>query len=277
MKPNCLPVRALVLLPLLFGPLSGHAQTKAVAAPAVTSTLDVCQDLTTGSWRYSGVVSIAGKDAKAGTAVEYRIQNSVSKDGYKDVLRLPKVPGTEQGIVDPASGATVFMFSGDAPAFTLGTLRNSSTVQFADKAVTTATGEAYTAQVCGCPVVGCTRTQGYWSNKPGVVWPSPYARNATFFSSGLTWQQLFDSPAGGNAYIILAHQYMAAALTKGTVASMPAGVQSAYFPAAAWFASGVTLASCPQGSSCATQKAWAATLDTYNNGIYPGGPQHCPD
>jgi hypothetical protein len=264
------------LLPLICGPLAGHAQTK--AAPAVTSTLDVCQDATTGNYRYSGVVAIAGKDVPAGSAVDYRIQNSVSAAGYKDVLRLPKVPGTEKGIVDPASGATVFMFAGDAAPLTLGSLRNTSTVRFADQAGTLATsiGTAYTAQVCGCPVVGCTHTQGYWSNKPGVVWRAPYDRNAPFYSSGLSWQMLFDTPPRGNAYIILAHQFMAAALTKSTVASMPPGVQSAYFDAAAWFASGVTLGTCGQGA-CALQKAWAATLDTYNNGVYPGGPAHCPD
>jgi hypothetical protein len=260
----------------LFGPLVGHAQT--TAAPAVVSTFDVCQDLASGAYRYSGVVAIARKDMPAGTAVNYVVQNSVSAKGYKDVLRLPPVPGTEKGIVDPASGATVFMFSGDAPPLTLGSLRNASTVRFADQPANPALsiGEAYTAQVCGCPVVGCTHTQGYWSNKPGVVWRAPYDRNAPFYSSGLSWQKLFDTPPRGNAYIILAHQFMAAALTKSTVASMPAGVQSAYFSAAAWFASGVTLGTCPQGG-CALQKAWSATLDTYNNGVYPGGPAHCPD
>jgi hypothetical protein len=88
---------------------------------------------------------------------------------------------------------------------------------------------------------------------------------------------LFDQPTRGNAYIILAHQFMAAALTKATGASMPAGVQSAYYGAAAWFASGATLDTCGQGSSCAKQKTWAATLDTFNNGDYPGGPRHCGD
>jgi hypothetical protein len=259
----------------MFGPLAGHAQT--AAAPAVTSTLDVCQDAATGNYRYSGLVTIAGKAAPLGSAVDYRIQNSVSAAGYQDVLSLPKIPGTEQGIVNPVSGATVFMFSGDAPPLTLGSVRNASTVGFATQPGTvTSIGAAYTAQVCGCPVVGCTHTQGYWSNKPGVVWRAPYDRSAPFYSSGLSWQQLFDTPPRGNAYIILAHQFMAAALTKSTVASMPAGVQSAYFSAMAWFASGVTLGTCPQGG-CALQKAWSATLDTYNNGVYPGGPAHCPD
>jgi hypothetical protein len=276
MKLSRLAVGSLVLLPLLLGPLPAHAQSKA-AAPAVVSTLDVCQDLTTGNWRYSGVVAIAGKDTLTGTAVDYKIQNSVSSEGYKDALWLPKVPGKELGVLDPKSGATVFSFSGDAPPMSLGTLRNAATASFLDKTASVSTiGAAYTAQVCGCPVVGCTRTQGYWSNKPGVVWPSPLDRTAPFYSSGVTWQQLFDTPPRGNAYIILAHQFMASALTKATGASMPSGVQSAYFAAAAWFASGTTLATCAPGE-CSTQKAWSATLDTYNNGVYPGGPPHCPD
>ena len=36
--------------------------------------------------------------------------------------------------------------------------------------------------------MGCTYTQGYWGNKPGVVWPDPYSRDAVFFLSGQTWQ-----------------------------------------------------------------------------------------
>lgn len=122
------------------------------------------------------------------------------------MLKLPKVRGTERGIVDPATGATVFMFSADAAPLTLGTLRNTTSVKAGTAAF--AAGEPFAAQVCACPVIGCTRMQGYWKSKPGVVGPAPYARDAQFFLSGLTWQQLFNTPPRGNAYIILAYQYI---------------------------------------------------------------------
>ena len=62
-------------------------------------------------------------------------------------------------------------------------------------------------------------TQGYWKNHPGD-WPAPpdnlkglvdYEEN--FFYSGQDWMTVLRAqPRGGNAYDILAHQYIAAVL-----------------------------------------------------------------
>lgn len=127
---------------------------------------------------------------------------------------------------------------------------------------------------CGCPVKGCVRTQGYWGNKPGVIWPAPYDRDAAFFGSGLTWQEIMDSPTRGDAYLILAHQYIAAVLNRAAGASAPAAVQGVISGATAWFGSGVELGECRAGG-CPLQRSWAAILDAYNNGAYPGAPKHC--
>ncbi|MBQ5945898.1 hypothetical protein [Massilia sp. ST3] len=129
---------------------------------------------------------------------------------------------------------------------------------------------------CGCPPKGCVRTQGYWSNKPGVTWPSGFDRNAPFFSSGLSWQQVMDRPTRGDAYLILAHQYVAAVMNRAAGASAPSGVQSVINGATTWFNSGVTLGQCMAGG-CLLQRAWAGVLDTYNNGNYPGAPKHCDE
>jgi hypothetical protein len=73
---------------------------------------------------------------------------------------------------------------------------------------------------------GCTYTQGYWGNKPGVVWPAPYDRNATFYLSGQTWQQALDTSVNvSQGYYQLAHQYIAAVLNEANGASVPSGVQ----------------------------------------------------
>ena len=55
---------------------------------------------------------------------------------------------------------------------------------------------------------------------------------------------------------------------------VPASIQTLLDTADAWFLAN-TPAVCTSGSSCGTQKTWAAILDDYNNGVYPGGPQHC--
>jgi len=74
-----------------------------------------------------------------------------------------------------------------------------------------------------CPGA-CTRTQGYWKNHSWYG-PAPYDDTwahlwdpladpdgdyPIFYNSGLTWHELLRTePRGGNAYIIMAHQYIA--------------------------------------------------------------------
>jgi hypothetical protein len=128
--------------------------------------------------------------------------------------------------------------------------------------------------LCG-GAFGCTYTQGYWKNHD--VWPSPYHPTDTFFLSGQTWQQVFDTPVNvSQGYYQLAHQYMAAVLNAAKPASVPQGVQDTLNLAYAWLnANGPS--ACTANGSCGTQKDWATVLDTYNNGLYPGGPGHCGD
>lgn len=121
----------------------------------------------------------------------------------------------------------------------------------------------------------CVRTQGYWGNKPGVVWPNPYSRTATFFLSGQTWQQVMDAPVNASTgYYQLAHQYIAAVLNQANGAAVPQGVQDVLNLAESWLGANGPSA-CTARGSCGDQKNWASILDTYNNGLYPGGPSHC--
>lgn len=128
---------------------------------------------------------------------------------------------------------------------------------------------------CTCPPKGCVRTQGYWGNKPDVVWPKGYSRDAQFFRSGLTWQEVLDSPTRGDAYFILAHQYIAAVLNTASGASAPNSVRSVILASGTWFATATT-GTCVRGA-CQLQRSWSSILDEYDNGEYPGGPRHCDD
>jgi hypothetical protein len=273
-------LHALLLLPLFYvlpaGPAAAQAQ------PAATSTIDVCHDEVTGNWRYSGVVSLAGKglSTDSALAISYKIQNKTSELGYADALLALQQPP----IALQASPARVTSFSVDAAPLSLGTLRNASRILIsnplapASPPLSLEAQADFAAAVCGCPKpTGCVRTQGYWKSKPGVTWPAPYSRTTMFFSSGLTWQQILETaPQGGNGYLILAHQYIAALLNRAGGASAPSSVQTTLNNATAFFSSGANLDSCG-GSACETQKTWAGILDTYNNGFYPGAPQHCPE
>lgn len=272
-------LQAMVALPLMFGM---HASA-APAAPAATTTLDVCHNEATGNWRYSGMVAVSGSTMKSTTTVgvDVWVQNSTSSAGYVNAMRVPAIDS--ETVASPAT-ARWSKFAIEAAPLSLGVLRNSARIAISDPFAPTTmplmlqASAEYTHAVCGCPVpVGCTRTQGYWKSKPGVIWPAPYSRDAMFFSSGLTWQQILDTPPqGGNAYLILAHQYIAAVLNRARGASAPASLQNILNNATTWFSSGTNLDSC-SGSACETQKNWAGLLDTYNNGLYPGAPGKCPD
>lgn len=115
-------------------------------------------------------------------------------------------------------------------------------------------------------ITGCTLTLGYWKNHTSA-WPSPYSPNAAFFTSGKSWiYELSAAPKGGNAYLILAHQWIAATLNIASGASMPADVKAAYDAGTAYFQNGGV------GGDPIT---WANILDNYNNGLAAGGPAHC--
>ena len=99
-----------------------------------------------------------------------------------------------------------------------------------------------------------------------------------FFTTGQTWYQIFHtSLAGGNKYIGLAHQWMAATLNglagadlTEVASELAAGEAELIDHAAFW--------DDPSGYSNAHRNAMnaiAGVLDAYNNGVI--GPGHCDD
>jgi hypothetical protein len=145
------------------------------------------------------------------------------------------------------------------------------------------TGQSDDAQVtvtCTPPDEGCSLTQGYWKTH-SKYGPAPYdatwaliGEDTAFFISGKTWYQVIKQPpAGGNAYYILAHQYIAARLNIAAGTGSTAAVNAALAGAATFF--GTYTPSSTLSSSVRDQAiAWAGTLGAYNEGDI--GPGHCP-
>ncbi len=263
---------SLVLVPFSLAFALPQASAQSVAA---ATTLDVCEVGASGLWRYSGVVAVT--DTRAGVLTDFRVQNKVIGE-FIDIYKVPVLAEGEAAVATGTTYAKVVPYSVEAAPLVLGSVRNAARVSYGAGLVVEPTYDVV-EQICGCPPppTQCARTQGYWSSKPNVVWPSGYARTGVpFFSSGMNWQQVLDSPPRGSGYLILAHQYIAAVLNVASGTVQPSGIKTTLAQAKAWFAGGVTPASCPSGE-CATQKSWAAVLDSYNNGTYPGGPKHCPD
>ena len=136
-----------------------------------------------------------------------------------------------------------------------------------------------TVPECG---TGCTLTQGYWkthsikgpAKKADPAWDLVGGPNATFYSSGKTWYQVFWTPPAGNAYYNLAHQFMAARLNVLSGASTTAEVDASLAYAQTFFS---TYTPSSKLSSTVRNLALknAGTLDNYNNGAI--GPGHCDE
>ena len=125
----------------------------------------------------------------------------------------------------------------------------------------------------------CTLTQGYWKNHESA-WPAPYSPtaqwlNATHKVNGVTWEDLMGmSVAGGNSYMQLAHQWIAASLNLAGATSSNAAVASAMSQGGAWLlANTPAITNAVPNMKNAQATAWASTLDDFNNGKL--GTPHC--
>jgi hypothetical protein len=124
-------------------------------------------------------------------------------------------------------------------------------------------------------VKGCTLTQGYWKQRfhqwpDEIDRPGSFIRDQQFFDSGRTWQQTLDTAPRGDAYLILADQYIAATLNRAKGAYMPENVRTAYAAAAHYF----SLSPAERAATSRDQLlSWASLLDSYNNGKQ--GVPHC--
>lgn len=138
-------------------------------------------------------------------------------------------------------------------------------------------------------VDGCTRTQGYWKTH-SEMGPAPYddtwsqivpqGANTPFFHSGKTYYQVLHTAPAGNAYYILAHQFIAAQLNLLNGATIPDDVQAAYDQAYDLFNNPTnTPAYIGSLKGNNTLRALfislANTLEQYNSGVL--GPGHCSE
>ncbi len=128
------------------------------------------------------------------------------------------------------------------------------------------------------PSEGCTLTQGYWKthSKYGPAPTDPtwalIGEDTAFFLSGQTWYEVINTPsADGNAYYILARQYIAAKLNFLSGASSTAEVDAAIAWAETFFATYTPSSDLSDEVRDQAIEA-AGTLDDYNNGDDRPGP-----
>jgi hypothetical protein len=129
------------------------------------------------------------------------------------------------------------------------------------------------------PPPGCTYTQGYWKTHGPIPtgnnvneWPVAGLTLGTVAYTDLQLQSIFDTSAGGNGLITLAHQLIAAKLN---IANGADGTSVAAAIAAADALIGGLVVP-PVGAGSLPPSATGSltsTLDSFNNGLI--GPGHC--
>lgn len=115
-------------------------------------------------------------------------------------------------------------------------------------------------------------TQGYWKTHSSNG-PAPYddtwaclGEDTKFLGSGESYFVVLTTPPkGGNAYYILAHQYIAAKLNKLNRARMPACAYDAYIDAESLL-SKYTGMEIPKGSDRELAIEYATILEEFNSG-----------
>jgi len=131
---------------------------------------------------------------------------------------------------------------------------------------------------------GCTLTPGYWKTHSSFgpapyddTWDSKDGGAAPFLATGLSYYQaLWAQPAGGNAYFILAHAYIAAELNALNGADIPTAVLEARSEAGALLVKYQSTQLIPKKSADRLLAIeLSEILDAYNNGYT--GPGHCSE
>ena len=120
------------------------------------------------------------------------------------------------------------------------------------------------------PSEGCTYTIGYWKNHP-YDWP---VEDLSIYTGHEAMLILWTPPKKGNAYLILAHQYIAAELNALNGTSVPDVVNTAWLDAQEILLQYKDEGTIPKKSEDRDLAIdLASILDDYNNGLI--GPGHC--
>jgi hypothetical protein len=116
---------------------------------------------------------------------------------------------------------------------------------------------------------GCTYTIGYWKNHPDD-WPT----DELSLFGGKEAMEILWSPTKGNAFIILAHQYIGAELNVVNGTAIPNEVLAAWYLAQDLLVKYMGTGVIPKHTDDRELAIYlAGVLDDYNNGLF--GPPHC--
>lgn len=189
------------------------------------------------------------------------------------------------GTVDAANASTTFNYSYPIVYAECGQHALDNIADFITNDTQTSGSSSWSISVNIPCNDGCTLTQGYWKTHsqagpaahPDEAWDLIGGSDTDFFSSGQSYLEVLNTaPKKGNAYYILAHQYIAAELNMLNGAFVPSEVQEAFDAATELFNNNtpddvINL----KGQDKQPWLDAASVLGDYNEGLI--GPGHCSE
>lgn len=265
-----------------FGAVAVSCPSPTLAALA-SMTCTYATALGTGSSRTNtasadsttyGITAGQGTAAVAFVTPTTVLDNAVTVSDTFAGAGLPTAPISATQTFSYARTLAAANFTACGVATTFG---NTATIATDDGVSRSASASVSATLTCPPPppppaATGCTLTQGYWgthSSKGPAKYDATWAtlENTQFYQSGTTYYGVLQLPTKGNAYYVLAHQFIAAKLNILKGAAAPAGFNmgavetffATYTPAQI----GAMKGSAPVRAQAV---AWAGTLASYNEG-----------
>ena len=236
----------------------------------------------------TATVATSGKVAGGSGSADVIFSNTPTNES-DECIDVSDTPYGSLGKVCAGEAPKTFTYNLNVgPYADCGEYKFINTASFVTNDTDTTDSSSWTVTVnvpCGG---GCTLTQGYWKTH-SEFGPAPYddtwaqlssGASTAFYQSGKTYYEvLWTPPQGGNAYYVLAHQYIAAQLNILNGAD-PSAAQVAFDAATTLFnkytPDQVAAAKGKTGNDLRSQFTSLATvLDNYNNGLI--GPGHCSE
>ena len=253
------------------GTLAGHASMTCTYATPVGSGASRTNTASADSTTY-GITQGQGRAPVAFVTPTRVLDNAVT---VTDTFAGAGLPTAAISASQTFNYARTFSTSDFAACGVATEFGNTASLATDDDATRSASATVTAALTCPPPppaAGGCTLTQGYWgthSSKGPAKYDATWAtlESSPFYQSGTTYYGVLQLPTKGNAYYILAHQFIAAKLNILKGAAAPAGFDMS---AVETFFQTYTPAQIGalKGSAPARAQAvgWAATLASYNEG-----------
>ncbi len=218
-----------------------------------------------------GVLSTAIQNAIT-TAVTLPVDLTLTNTTLPSGLTMSFTPSVVNDVPPGGTANFTVTLTGSGSPIT-----GAFTINFADYNSGSVLGSTPVTIACdgGGGGATCLRSRGWWRSHASA-WPITTMTIGARSYSQAELLSILAQPVNGNGLVSLAHEVITAKLNAAAGAPLPASVADAIAAADAFYGSFVPPPIGTDTVKPAISKPYWQPLNTYNNGMTPGGPALCP-